>query len=73
MTAGASGHTNKAEVVHTSPQVVLTEMTQQVVDSHREKETWETIICIMQCKTQTKKKNKTKKNNKEINKKKKGT
>ena len=60
MTAGASGHTNKAEVVHASRQVVLTEMTQQVVDSHRGKETWKTIICITQFKTQNKKKNKNK-------------
>ena len=60
MTAGASGHTNKVEVDQVSPQVVLTEMTQQVVDNHRRKETWETIICITQFKTQNKEKNKNK-------------
>ena len=67
MTAGASGHTNKVEVVHVSSQVVLTGMTQQVVDStetnqiHRGQKPEKTIIYIMQLKTQNKEKNKNKK------------
>ena len=66
MTAGASGHTNKVEVVHVSSQVVLTGMTQQVVDStetnqiHRGQKPEKTIIYIMQLKTQNKEKNKNK-------------
>ena len=71
MTAGASGHTNKVEVVHVSSQVVLTGMTQQVVDStetnqiHRGQKPEKTIIYIMQLKTQNKEKNKNKKKQQE--------